>query len=178
MNIRIKFRWKYGLINPVHPDQMNKRSSNSAKKKLLRYYLKAAVYPLILSIFSAIVLSLTHDGSHYKSEWFVNDGFVDTVALTVGLSIIIAVSSTTIFLNSLSNIRENGFFSFLAWIIPSCLICLYFISHQYKNLTQPNYDGNRILDVYILMVPLVHLFCILFTYMGFQISLRNTRGKP
>jgi hypothetical protein len=153
---------------------MMNRGSKIGKLNLSRYYKIAAVYPVIFSVLCGITLSITHDGSGYKSEWFTNDGFVETVALTIGLSIIIAALSSTIFLNNFSIIKKNGFYSFLSWTIPASLICLSIIYHELENfMTQSEYEGNRILDIYIMLVAVAHLGSMLGTYVLFQRNLRN-----
>ncbi|MEI9912939.1 MAG: hypothetical protein WDO71_26840 [Bacteroidota bacterium] len=53
---------------------------------LTKYFKVSAITPFILTIVSGVILSLTHDGSDYKSEWFTDDGF----GLTVGLIILLS----------------------------------------------------------------------------------------
>ena len=143
-------------------------------QNLSKYYKKAAVYPLIVSLICGIILSVTHDGSGYKSEWFTDDGFVETVCLTIAVSVIIAAVSSTIFLNSFLIIKSNRFYSFLSWTIPASLICLFIIYQELENFSNRfPYEGNRILDSYIMLVAVTHLGSLFVTYILFRKSIKE-----
>lgn len=142
---------------------------------LSKYYKQAAIYPFLYSVGVGATLAFTHDDNGYKSEWFKNDGFGQTVALTIALSILISALSSTLFFNSLQLIKTNSFFSFLSWTIPSALICLFVIYQELDNFftARFGYEGNRMLDGYIMSVALVHLAMLLTTYILFRRRIAN-----
>ncbi len=138
---------------------------------LSKYYKKAVGYPLSFAIIVGVILAITHDGSGYRSEWSTDDGFGLTVFLTIGLSIIIAGISASLFFNRLLVIRANGFYSFTTWIIPAALICIYVIYEESNNFSkQGGYVGSRILDGYIMSVVMIHLSCLFISYYLFRKS--------
>jgi hypothetical protein len=146
-----------------------------------KYYKLAALLPLSITTISGMILSITHDGSDYKSEWFTDDGFVLTVFFTVALSFLIALLSLTIFLNNIYPlINGSAVSSFLSWIIVPGTLCAFIIYQQLLNFSEHtridgSYDGNRLLDGYILTMALLHLTALVLTYLHFW-SYRKT-GK-
>jgi hypothetical protein len=145
---------------------------------LKKYYTAAAVYPFVFSAVSGIALSIIHDGSGFESEWHTNDGFVETIALIIGLSVILAVFSSTIFLNNFSSIKTNIFYSFLSWMIPTTSICLFIIYQELQNfMIHSEIEENKILDGYIMLVAIVHLGSTIITFILFQRNFRNKQCR-
>jgi hypothetical protein len=142
---------------------------------LSKYYRKAAIYPLLFSVIVGFMLVLTHDGSGYKSEWFTNDGFGETIALAISLSVLIAALSSTLFFNSFHVIKAKSLYSFLCWTIPATLICVYIIYQELDNFltADSTCEGSRIIDGYIMSVALVHLIGMVTTYIFFRKHLRD-----
>ena len=139
---------------------------------LSKYYKLAALLPLALTSISGIILSISHDGGDYKSEWSTDDGFVLTVFLTILLSLMIALLSLTIFLNSKSSIKENIVLSLISWILLAGALCVFVIYQELLNFSAgwniDNYEGSRLLDGYILSVAGIHLLGLLITFIHFN----------
>jgi hypothetical protein len=142
---------------------------------LSKYFRISAVFPWLITVVAGIILAITHDGSNYKSEWFTDDGFVFTVVLTILLSGLITLFSTTIFLNSQKNIRNNAFLSFIAWILLPGALCFFPISEEIENFTRASdgaYEGD-ITDVYIFSTAVLHLVFLIIGYILFRKRLKQ-----
>lgn len=140
---------------------------------LSKYFQISAIIPLLITVVTGIILSITHNGSNYESEWFTDDGFTLTVGLTILLSALISLFSTTILLNKQTDIRNNAFLSFIAWTLLPGALCLILISEELGNFTGASdingvYDGNRVLDIYILSVGILHLVFLFIGYISFR----------
>jgi len=149
---------------------------------LSKYYKLAALLPLALTAVSGIILSVTHDGSNYKSEWSTDDGFVLTVFLIILFSFIVAMLSLTIFLNNRLAIRNNTFFSFLSWIVLAGSACVFVIYQEVLNFTGYSdidgvYEGNRLLDGYIMSVAIIHIAGLITTFLHFNASYESIKEK-
>ena len=134
-----------------------------------RHFKTATIPPFLLALAIGIILIMTHDGSSYKSEWFTNDGFAETVFLTFILSGIIILLSTTIFLNRLPQIRRNISSSLITWTLLPGILCLYIIYQEIKNFSGgSDYEGNRLVDAYIMTVAFLHLLFLVVSFMRFR----------
>jgi len=138
-----------------------------------KYFKNATIPPATLTFIIGVILIASHDGSSYKSEWFTSDGFTETVLLTFLLSSIIVLLSTTIFLNSLVQIRSMALLSFGTWILLPGLVCGFVIYQEADNfLGSPDidgvYEGNRLLDGYILTVAILHLLFLVISFVRFR----------
>ena len=139
--------------------------------QLSKHYKIATFVPFGLSMIVGIVLALTHNGSNYKSEWFTNDGFGETVFLTIVLSGIISFLSLTMFLNSFQPIQSNPLLSGLAWFALPSGLSLFVVYQELLNFSVSfDYHGNRLLDGYIMSVALLHLFCLLFSFTLYRLK--------
>jgi len=138
--------------------------------QLLKYFKRAAGYPLLFSFIAGIILAVTHNGKAYQSEWFSDDGFVETICFTIALSLIISLLSASLFLNSANAIRLNAFYSFMAWMAPASSICLYVIYREVDNFMTGSeiYEGNRVLDGFILSMAIVHIACLAVTFVLYR----------
>jgi hypothetical protein len=135
---------------------------------LYKYYKLAALLPLGLTTILGIIFSITHDGSKFKSEWFTDDGFVLTVILTILLSGFISILSLTIFLNNKQVIKTNTFFSFISWVVIPGIVSGYIIYQEFLNFSGHSdiggvYEGNRLLDGYIMSMAIMHLLALIVT---------------
>lgn len=139
---------------------------------LYKYYKLAALLPLGLTTVLGIILSITHDGSKYKSEWFTDDGFVLTVFLTILLSGFISILSSTILLNKKPAVNTNPFFSFISWVVLPGILSGYVIYQEFLNFSGHSdidgvYEGNRLLDGYIMSMAIMHLIGLIATYLHY-----------
>lgn len=139
---------------------------------LNKYYKLGALLPLGCTIIFGIILAVTHDGSSYKSEWSTDDGFGLTIVLTILLSAFIAFLSSTIFLNKISAVKKNLFFSFLSWIVAAGIVCAYVVYLEVQNFTGQAeidgvYYGSRLVDGYIMSMAILHLSALVATYFHF-----------
>lgn len=142
--------------------------------RLSKSYRIATYVPFGTAVIFGVVLTLTNDGSDYKSEWFVSDGFGETVFLTIILSGIISVLSLTIFLNNFKSVQNNLLFSGLAWFVLPGTLSLFVMYQELINFSvSVNYQGNRLLDGYIVLVGLLHLLCL---FLSFRLYRRNGRN--
>jgi len=133
------------------------------------YYKRGTVYPFGFTMLCGIVLSITHDGSDYKSEWFATDGFVETVVLTIVLSGVICLLSLTILLNQKPLIRKIPLLSFLSWFLGGGTMCIYVVYLEMLNFMQKaGYEGNRLLDGFIMAVGIVHLIFLALSFRDFR----------
>ncbi|MBS1512320.1 MAG: hypothetical protein JST86_15845 [Bacteroidetes bacterium] len=128
---------------------------------LSKYYKRSAILPFGVVFISGIILNLTHDGSRYQSEWFTDDGFVFSVGLTILLSIFISLLSLTLLLNQLASVRKNPILSMVCWMLLPTIVCALVIYEEILNFTgqsdfHEKYEGNRLLDGYILSVGILH----------------------
>ena len=144
-----------------------------------RYIKVSVIVPFMVNVFLGIILSITHDGSSYKSEWFTDDGFILTVFLTIFLSGFISILSLLFLLNRNDCIRNNFFFSFTSWILLPGSVCLFVIYEEILNFSGASdidgyYPGNRMMDGYILFVGVVHLFFLFFSFINFRKNIMNS----
>ena len=142
---------------------------------LFKYYKIAALLPLGLTTVAGIILSIAHDGSKYRSEWFTDDGFVLTIFLTILLSGLIAILSLTALLHKHSMVKDNSLFSFLSWIVIPGALCAFVVYQEFLNFTghselDGTYEGNRLLDGFIMFMAILHLVGLITTYINFQSS--------
>ena len=149
---------------------------------LSKYYKIAAIIPSGIIILIGMILSITHDGSHYKSEWFTDDGFVLTVMLTILLSCLVSILSLTVFLTKYPAIKANAFLSVIAWTLLPGALCLFIIYEETLNFTgysniDGSYPGNRFLDCYIMTLAVIHLFGLVVSYMLFRIKTGTNIGQ-
>jgi hypothetical protein len=141
---------------------------------LSKSYKIAALYPFTLTLLAGIVLAITHDGSGYKSEWFTDDGFNQTVFCLIVFSGVLSVLSLSIYFNDFQSVRNSKFFSFLTWMIPAGLLCLAIISIQLRYLTTTSeVEMKFVLRTYIICIPVVHLFFLLFSYWNYRTKLEK-----
>jgi hypothetical protein len=141
-----------------------------------RHFKIATIPPFVLTILIGIILIGTHDGSSYKSEWFANDGFAETILLTFILSGGIILLATTIFPNRLLSIRNKILSSFITWILLPGLLCFYIIYQEIDNFSDGldihrTYEGNRLLDGYIMVVAFLHLLFLVVSFIRFRRTL-------
>ena len=140
---------------------------------LSKYFKISAITPFSITITAGVILSLTHDGSDYKSEWFADDGVVLTVVLTILLSGLISLLSLTLLLNKRPIIKNSLLLSFLTWILLPGVACLFVIYQEALNFTgqsdiDGNYEGSRLLDGYTMSVAILHLSALFATYVHFR----------
>lgn len=140
---------------------------------LSKYYKRAARTPFVVTFILAIILSVTHDGSGYKSEWATDDGFVFTVILMVLVSAGISLLSAGLLFNNFLVVRNNRLFSFISWMLLPSIVCIRFIYEELKNFTVHSnidgvYNGNRLLDGYMFFVATLHLACLLIAWFKFR----------
>jgi hypothetical protein len=149
---------------------------------LSKYYKVSSLIPFCITITAGVILSLTHDGSNYKSEWFTDDGFSLTVVLTILLSGFISFLSLLLLLNKRPIIKNNLLLSFLTWVLLPGVICLFVIYQEILNFTghsdiDGSYEGNRLLDGYILSVAILHLLALFVTYVHFRLISNSQNRK-
>lgn len=149
---------------------------------LSKYFKVSTIIPFAVTITAAIILSVTHDGSSYTSEWSTDDGFVLTVVLTILLSGLISLLSLTLLLNKRPIIRNNFLLSFISWILLPGLACSFVIYQEILNFTghsniDGSYEGNRLLDGYIMSVAILHLVCILGCYIHFRFTSNSQKNE-
>jgi hypothetical protein len=142
---------------------------------LQKYFKVSTIIPFAITIMAGIILSLTHDGSSYKSEWFTDDGFVLTVVLTILLSGLISLLSLTLLLNKRPIFRNNLLLSFITWTLLPGIACLFVIYQETLNFMghsniEGSYEGNRLLDGYIISVAILHLISIFVSYVHFRFT--------
>jgi hypothetical protein len=142
---------------------------------LYKYYKLAAFLPLGLTTVLGIILSIAHDGSKYKSEWFTDDGFVLTVLLTILLSGFISILSLTIFINKKSAVKTNTFLSFISWVVVPGGVSAFVIYQEFLNFSGYSdidgvYEGNRLLDGYIMSMAIMHLLGLIATFLHYFYS--------
>lgn len=145
---------------------------------LAKYFKISAIIPFSITITFGVILSLTHDGSDYKSEWFTDDGFVLTVMLTILLSGLISLLSLTLFLNRRPFIKKRSLLSFLTWVLLPGIVCLFIIYQETLKFTghsdiDGTYEGSRLLDGYIISVGILHLLALFATYSHFKITSKS-----
>jgi hypothetical protein len=141
---------------------------------LSKYYKKAVLIPLIVTLIVGLVLAIFHDGSDYKSEWSTDDGFGLTVFLIIAFSFLIAFFSLTIFLANVDQVFNSFFFSLLSWT----LLPLGFIGYVFSKIISEwkmfREEQNLILDGYILFVCLLHSVFLIIQFIQFR---NNTKSR-
>jgi hypothetical protein len=137
--------------------------------KLGRYYLRATLIPVCVSVL-ALVLFLFIDhhwgpGKDYKSEWLTADS-VNGIAclLLLANGIVMALLSTTLFMNQRTGISENLLFSFLAWFAAPLIYLLW--------ITLKVVDGDYETTGFVLCGTLPYLVGLLWTFFLFRRHLR------
>ena len=138
-----------------------------------KYFKSAVIPPSSFSVIIGIILIATHDGSSYKSEWFTSDGFAETVFMTLFLSGVISLLSATIFLNRLPSIKNNILISLITWTFLPGILCGYILYHEIDNFSGGSdidgmYEGNRLLDGYILTVAFIHFLFLIISFIRFR----------
>ncbi len=89
--------------------------------------------PFGISTISGLILCCTHDGSHYKSEWMADDGFVLTMLFIVFTSCIISILSLSLLLNKIPFIKAHALLSFSSWLLLPGSLCLIIIYEETLN---------------------------------------------
>ena len=148
---------------------------------LSKYFKIAAIIPSEIIIVIGIILSITHDGSSYKSEWFTDDGFVLSVMLTILLSCFISTLCLTIFLNKFIIVKANTLLSAIAWILLPSSVCIFIIYEETLNFIgyakiNGIYPGDRIFDCYVMLVAILHLTGLSWSYKQFRSKAHSTIG--
>ena len=143
-------------------------------RSLSKYFKVSAIIPFAITVTAGLILSLTHDGSSYKSEWLTDDGFVQTVVLTILLSGLISLLSLTLLLNKRPIVRNNLLLSFSTWILLPGIASLFVIYKEILNFTghsniDGSYEGNRLLDGYIMSMAVLHFLSLFVTYVHFRL---------
>lgn len=134
--------------------------------------------PLSMTIVIGVILIFTHNGSDYKSEWFIDDGFGLTIGLTILLSLLISLLSLTVLLNRLPTVKRNPLLSFICWTLLPGIVCFIVIYEETLNFTghsdiDGSYEGNRLIDGYIMSVAALHFVSLLIGYIHYQVRLKN-----
>jgi hypothetical protein len=135
---------------------------------LTGYYRRAALKPLAVTAIFGFILSVTHDGSAYKSEYASNDGYVETVVLLALVSASISLLSLTIFLNKSQAIRANNTFSFLTWSALPGALCLLLV---YIGLRDPGHD---LLLAFVFLIAISHLVSLITTFRHFRMGISRS----
>ena len=138
-----------------------------------KHFKTATIPPFVFAVILGTILIATHDGSSYKSEWFTNDGFAETVFLTFILSGLITLLSSTIFFNKITKIGKNILTSFISWTLLPGILCFFVIYLEIHNFSGGSdidgyYEGNRLLDGYIMTVAIMHLIFLVASFIRFR----------
>ena len=61
----------------------------------------------------------------------------------------------------------------MCWLVPPGMICTLFIYNEWMNFTGHNdfdgkYEGNRVLDVYVLAVAFIHVVCLIVGWIRYK----------
>jgi uncharacterized membrane protein len=140
-----------------------------------KHFKLAAVLPFSIAACIGIILIVSHDGSKYKSEWFTNDGFAETVLLMILVSAFISILSLTIFLNSFSSIKNNPIILLVTSLALPSFLCAFIMYQEVLNFMGKSnidgvYHGSRLVDSYMISIATIHLVALFTSYLYFRLS--------
>ncbi|MFT3911520.1 MAG: hypothetical protein QM737_19000 [Ferruginibacter sp.] len=145
--------------------------------RLITYYNLGATLPFCLIALAGLFLSALHQQDpKYVSEYFIDDGFGQTVFLHVMLSLSISLLSYPIFFNVYKVISDNFIISLLTWFcLPALLLSysIYKFNGSSENLPT-KYEGNGTLDFFFVFIVLAHSLALIISFYKFRRVLART----
>ena len=118
---------------------------------LRKYYKRAVLLPsaLIISayVLFAVIYVVFDLGRDYKSEWLTaNTAVFYAVLIVCGNALFVSLLSTTIFLNSYKQVKENIPLTIISWfLLPSIWIEFLLVKHiHYLQYSDKGLDGESL----------------------------------
>ena len=137
---------------------------------MLKYYKRGALVPFVIVVIIGLTLALLYNGSSYKSEWFSNDGFIETIVFICFSSLILSAVSSTIFFNRIDWVATNKVFSLVSWALLPFGLISYVLWEEISSWMKYPYESNTTLELFIIFVGLTHAIALAVSYIQFRNS--------
>ena len=142
-------------------------------RDLNKHYLRGAVIPFAVIAIMGIILRVTHvQDPDYKSDFFPDDGYGETVFLFVSFSFLLMILSLTIFLNNYKIVFNNLLLSLASWLLLPLIFAFKVLPGHISTMKEYPTEINS-MDYFLIAVFTIHLIALSVSFILFRIALNK-----